>query len=199
MGESELKIALQREGATQIAEFWHQAESLVAKRRQESEAKLQQLRTETDRQLQTELTTLRNNLLFEAHTRAMASRLHAEAEVGERLLGLARQLLPKLADNDREALWQALSDELPTDDWVSITVHPADRKLAERDFPAAAVESDETVGGGLIAANTKDTVRIDNSLSCRLLRAWPNLLPALLTEIRQLVNENETSRSDTTG
>ena len=199
MGESELKIALQREGATQVAEFWQQAESLVTSRRKESETKNQQLRAESDHQLQTELTALRNNLLFEAQTRAMACRLHAEAAIEERLLRLASQLLPELAGDNRDALWQALCEELPAGDWATVTVHPADQALAERDFAAATIESNDAIGGGLVATNTRDTIRIDNSLSCRLLRAWPNLLPELLTEIRQLVNEDETTCSDTAG
>ena len=35
MGESELKIALQREGEEQVRAFWQAAEEKVAKRRQE--------------------------------------------------------------------------------------------------------------------------------------------------------------------
>lgn len=199
MGESELKLALQREGSTQVAEFWQQAESFVTSRRQESETKVQHLRAETDRQLHAELATLRNNLLFEAQTRAMAYRLHAEAALEERLLCLARQLLPGLAGDNREALWRTLFEELPSNDWTTVTVHPADQALADRDFPAATIEHNEAIGGGLITTNTKHTIRIDNSLSCRLLRAWPNLLPDLLTEIRQLVSEDETTCSDTAG
>jgi len=198
MGESELKTALQREGAAQIADLWQQAEATVAKRLKEIEAERLQLRTETDRKVQAQATVLRNNLLFEAQTRAMGHRLHEEEAIAERLLLLAQQILPELASNDRATLWKALRAELPATGWSLLTIHPADHKLASRDFPEAEITADETLGGGLIATNSEGTIRIDNSLSCRLTRAWPDLLPKLLIELRKQVNSNETARIDTT-
>jgi vacuolar-type H+-ATPase subunit E/Vma4 len=199
MGESELKRALQREGEEQICNFWQQAETVVALRRKEIKAELMQLRHETDRQLQGEATELRNNLLFEAQTRAMGCRLHEEAALEERLLHLARQLLPELASNGRAVLWKKLCEELPESDWMTIKVHPADQTLADQDFPAARIESDETLGGGLIVTNAEGTIRIDNSLNCRLLRAWPDLVPKLLGEFHKRVDNDETARTDKAG
>ncbi len=198
MGESELKKALQREGEAQVGTFWQQAEAIVATRRKEIEAERLQLRTETDRKLQAEASVLRNNVLFEAQTRAMGHRLHEEAALEERLLHLAHQILPELANDDRSALWQALCEELPATDWTALKVHPADHKLADRDFPVAEIERDETLGGGLIVTSADGTIRIDNSLSCRLMRVWPDLLPKLLSELRKQVNDDETARIDTT-
>ena len=199
MGEAELKNALQREGEAQIRTFWQQAETAVAIRREQVEAECLQLRAETDRQWQAQVTVLRNDLLFESQTRAMGCRLHAEAALAERLLLLARQVLPGLASDDRSVLWKALCEELPKADWTSLKVHPADHMLAERDFPAAAIERDETLGGGLIASNADGMIRVDNSLRCRLMRAWPDLLPILLGELRKLVNNDETAHTDKTG
>ena len=82
---------------------------------------------------------------------------------------------------------------------MTLKVHPADQALAGRDFPAARIENDETLGGGLIVTNTDGTIRIDNSLSCRLLRAWPDLLPKLLGAFHKRVDNDETARTDTTG
>ena len=199
MGESELKAALQREGAAQIAELWRQAEAAVATRRKEIEAERLQLRTESDCKVQTQATVLRNNLLFAAQTRAMGHRLHEEEALAGRLLLLAQQLLPELASNDRANLWKALRAELPATTWSLLTIHPIDHKLASRNFPAAEITTDETLGGGLITTNPEGTIRVDNSLSCRLTRAWPDLLPKLLSELRKQVNRDETARIDTTG
>lgn len=189
MGETELKIALQHEGEAQIHSFWQQAEAGVEIRRKEIEAELTQLRAETDDQLQTEIATLRNNMLFAIHSKVMDGRLHAEAALEERLLLLARQILPELAGDDRSALWKALCEELPAGDWTGLKVHPADQELAGRDFPSAEIDCDSTLGGGLVVTNTDSTIRIDNSLDCRLMRAWPDLLPKLLTELRKWVDE----------
>ena len=198
MGEAELKIALQHEGEAQVRDFWQQAEVAVETRRQEIEAELAQLHVETDCQLQAETTALRNNLLFAAQTRVLDGRLHTEAALEERLLVLAHQLLPELARDDRSQLWEALCDELPAADWAILKVHPADRKLAGRDFPMAEIECDGALGGGLIVTNADGMIRIDNSLGCRLMRAWPDLMPKLLTELRARVDNDETADSDTT-
>ena len=199
MGEAELKTALRREGEVQIRDFWQTAEAAVTTRRREIDAECARLHAETDRQLQAEGTQLRSNVLFAARTRALEQRLHAEAALEERLLILARELLPELAGDDRAGLWEALRAELPTAAWESLTVHPADREQAGHAFPDAVIEEDETLGGGLVAACADGTIRIDNSLACRLLRAWPDLLPQLLAELRKLVDNDETAESDTTG
>jgi vacuolar-type H+-ATPase subunit E/Vma4 len=193
MGESELKIALQREGEEQVRAFWQAAEEKVEKRRQELKEEQEQLRLEAERQLQVEVSRRSNSLFAESRMQAMASRLHAEALLDERLQGLASQLLTELAEKNREALWQALCAELPPAEWAKITVSQADKALAARNFPAAEIEFEETLAGGLIATNHDDGVKVDNSLGCRLHRAWPDLLPQLMSELRTLVDSDETA------
>ena len=192
MGESELKIALQREGEEQVRAFWQAAEEKVAKRRQELKEEQEQLRLEAERQLQSEVSRRRNSLLAESRMQVMASRLHAEALLDERLQGLASQLLTELVEKNREVLWQALCAELPPAEWGKITVSQASQSLAARDFPLAEIELDDAISGGLIATSSSG-VRVDNSLTCRLRRAWPDLLPQLMSELRRLVDSDETA------
>ena len=192
MGESELKIALQREGEEQVRAFWQAAEKKVAKRRQELKEEQEQLRLEAERQLQSEVSRRRNSLLAESRMQVMASRLHAEALLDERLQGLASQLLTELTEKNREVLWQALCAELPPAEWGQITVSQASQGLAARDFPMAEIELDDAIAGGLIATSSSG-VRVDNSLACRLRRAWPDLLPQLMSELRRLVDSDETA------
>ena len=192
MGESELKIALQREGEEQVRAFWQAAEEKVAKRRQELKEEQEQLRREAERQLQFEVTRRRNSLRAESRMQAMASRLHAEALLDERLQGLASQLLTELTEKNREVLWQAFCAELPHAEWGKITVSQGSQGLAVRDFPTAEIELDDAIAGGLIATSSSG-VRVDNSLTCRLRRAWPDLLPQLMSELRRLVDSDETA------
>jgi len=192
MGESELKIALQREGEEQVRAFWQAAEEKVAKRRQELKEEQEQLRLEAERQLQSEVSRRRNSLLAESRKQVMASRLHAEALLDERLQGLASQLLTELVEKNREVLWQALCAELPPAEWGKITVSQASQSLAARDFPIAEIELDDAITGGLIATSSSG-MRVDNSLTCRLRRAWPDLLPQLMSELRRLVDRDETA------
>jgi len=199
MGESELKIALQQEGEARAREFWQQAEEAVEKRRTEIEAELEHLRDETGRSLQAEEATLRNNLLFESQTRATEEKLRSEATMELRLLEMADRVLSEMIGDSRQELWHALYRELPEYQWTSVKVHPEDRELARRAFPSATIDSDEAIGGGLIATEAEGTIRIDNSLSCRLMRAWPDLLPCLLKDLRERVDNDATARNNTTG
>ena len=192
MGESELKIALQREGEEQVRAFWQAAEEKVAKRRQELKEEQEQLRCEAEQQLQFEVTRRRNSLCAESRMQSMASRLHAEAFLDKRLQGLASQLLTELTEKNREVLWQALCAELPPAEWCKIRVSHASQGLAERDFPTAEIELDDAIVGGLIATSSSG-VRVDNSLTCRLRSVWPDLLPQLMSELRRLVDSDETA------
>jgi hypothetical protein len=97
--------------------FWQAAEEKVAKRRQELKEEQEQLRREAERQLQFEVTRRRNSQHTESRMQAMASRLHAEALLDERLQGLASQLLTELTEKNRDVLWQAFCAELPHAEW----------------------------------------------------------------------------------
>lgn len=193
MGESELKIALRREGDERVRDIWQVAEESVTKRRRELEVEMEQVRSEADRQLQLEVSRIRNSLLAQAQTRVMESRLHAEAAFEERLKLLTSQLLAELAGRNRDVLWQGLCAELPPAEWAIVTVSPLDQKLAARDFPMAEIELDDALDGGMVATSVGGVMRIDNSLNTRLSRAWPDLLPQLMSEVRRMVDEDETA------
>jgi len=196
MGETELKIALQQEGDARIRAFWEEAEGTVEKRRREIDAHLEQLRDENDRRLQAELADLRSDLLFEAQIQAMACRLRAEAAVEERLLALARAMLGDLSGDARTAHWSALAAELPAGAWANVRVAPPDQALAEQAFADAAIVCDEMIVAGLVVGDAKGRVTIDNSLPCRLRRAWPDLLPKLMADLRKQVDDNEAAVTD---
>jgi vacuolar-type H+-ATPase subunit E/Vma4 len=193
MGESELKIALRRDGDERIRDIWQVAEESVTKRRRELEVEMEQVRSEADRQLQLEVSRLRNGLLAEAQTRAMENRLQAESAFEERLKQLTSRLLTELAYRNREVMWQELCTELPPAEWGKVRVSPLDQGRAARDFPTAEIELDDALDGGMIATSVGGAMRIDNSLGTRLSRAWPDLLPQLMSEVRRMVDEDETA------
>lgn len=198
MGELELRISLQREGEARVRAFWQDAEAVVAEQRAAHDAELEELRAELHLRRGREEARLRNSLISAARSRAQTCRLRAEAVLEKRLLELARQQLPDLAGEDRGALWQALRSELPAAAWTAVTVYPAEREVAQRDFQGAVITCDETLGGGMVVACDEGAVRIDNSLHCRLQRAWPDLLPRLMAELRKEVDD-ETADADITG
>ena len=199
MGEAELKIALQQEGESRMRSFWQEAEAAVEKRRGEVEDQLERLRHAVEDALQAELASLRSTLLFAAQTRATGCRLHTEAAVASRLRRMAGEILPALVGASRTELWEGLRNELPASEWTHITVHPEDRELARRDFPAAVIACDESLCAGLIVTTAQGTIRVDNSLACRLARAWPGLLPVLMKALREQVDNDATAGHQTTG
>jgi len=189
MGESELKKALQREGEALARVHWQDAENAVKSRRSEIEAQIEQLRSETDRKLQADIEELRGKLLFAALTESRKCRLLAEADLAERLYSLAQQLLHELISSSREDLWQTFCAELPTANWSTLIVHPEDHTRAQQSFPEMKIDSDPKIGGGMIATSADGEVRVDNTLTCRLARAWPDLLPKLMKELQQQVEK----------
>jgi len=116
-----------------------------------------------------------------------------------RLLEMADKVLGEMIGDSRQKLWHALHRELPEYPWTNIKVHPKDLAFAKRTFPSTAIDCVEAIGGGLIATAAEGTIRVDNSLSCRLLRAWPDLLPDLMKDLREQVDSDAASRNDTTG
>ena len=193
MGETELKIALRREGEEQVRSFWQKVEAVVAAKRLEVEDELTRLHAEAERRLESEATAMSNNLLFRAQANSRKSQLLAEAKLEQRLRDLGVKMLPGLASTDRLKMWQALSAEIPQAEWATIVVVPEDKTLAESSFPEARVECDASIGGGLIVTTRDGSICVDNSLRCRLLRAWPDLRPLLMTKLRKQVEINEPS------
>ena len=86
--------------------------------------------------------------------------------------------------------WKACCAELPAAEWSTLTVHPDDHDRAQDCFPELKIDCDPKVGGGLIATTADGEVRVDNTLFCRLARAWPDLLPQLVKELRQMVEDS---------
>ncbi len=198
MGETELKTALRRDGEDRMRRLWQQSEEVVDQRRKEIETEVEHLRQESERSVQAEITALRTNLMFEANTRAMECRLHAEAALEGRLLELAKELISELPGDSRKDLWQSLCRELPDEAWETVTTHPADQSRAKLDFPTAVIEGDDSISGGLIATAADGAILVDNTLRNRLLRVWPELLPKLMMELRAKVNNDDPACNDTT-
>ncbi|MDH3998915.1 MAG: hypothetical protein OET90_08750 [Desulfuromonadales bacterium] len=183
MGETELRKALQQQNAEQIEALWREAEAAIEAERQQGAASLQQLCEQDQRRLDDEIKALRSNLMFAAQTRALECRLHAEAALETRLQQLARKLLPALAET--KGVWQALLRELPDIEWRDIEVAPAHEDLARKKFPAATLSVKKSLGGGLVVTGKTGTIRIDNSLEGRLLRAWPEMAPKLMLALHK--------------
>jgi V/A-type H+-transporting ATPase subunit E len=197
MGQIELKTALQCQTAEQVRQVWAEAEQTVAGRRAEVEeqmAKRQQLAEQ--RQAKSDC-RLREEHLLKVRQQNQHSRLTVEAQLNRRLRQLAERLLPELVTGNREALWSRLTTQIPDADWATVRVHPDDRTRAVDHFTGATIETDPALVAGLVAINRDGRVRVDNSLSRRLERAWPALLPPLMTRLKTMVETDATVETET--
>jgi V/A-type H+-transporting ATPase subunit E len=83
-----------------------------------------------------------------------------------------------------EDLFAGLAAEAAGAEWGTVRVNPADRELAARYFPRAVVEADASITGGVEAVSTDGAFSVVNTLETRLERAWPELLPEIVAELR---------------
>ncbi|MBW2476369.1 MAG: hypothetical protein JRE63_03480 [Deltaproteobacteria bacterium] len=105
-------------------------------------------------------------------------------------------MLPDIARQGGSKLWTALHRELPQLPWTTVWVCAADEALAAAAFPDAQVIVEDALAGGLAVATKAGQIKIDNSLACRLKRAWPDLLPRLAKELYRRLGDDATARAD---
>lgn len=175
---------LRAKGAQQIDAFWREARAEAERYRAESQARVTVERNSCDVTGREARQSLQRRRAMTARRRAGEMTTRAEQELGERLHGLARELLGGAWSGDRATLLAGLAAELPPGSWGKVRVHPADVGVAGRLFPSAEVVADPEVRGGLEVTSPDGAVTIDNTLNSRLERAWSRLVPGLLRGLR---------------
>lgn len=190
MGEHELQEALRGKARETIRELWQAAEAAVAEQRTEIAARQAALRDTAKRQLAAAAAIVRRDVLATAERAVRQQQLAAEQALQERLHAAAMRVLPELGAGDRQRLWRTLAAELPPVDWQRIRVHPDDLSAARQFFPMVEVTAEPALGGGLVAETADGRIVIDNSLTGRLARAWPDLLSPLFAAISEEVDKD---------
>ena len=187
MGYRELIEAITREGEEKIAELRREAGAEGERIRTSAAAGIEVVREEASRRL----AAATAEAMGEAEVRGVEEgrriRTEAEQALAERLYRLARCSLGRLrVDPDR--LFTLLAAELPAADWERVAVNPADRAVAGRTFPGAAIVDEPAITGGCEAEAEGGRIRIVNTLEKRLERGWPELLPEI---VRSLTGDGE--------
>lgn len=185
MGYEKLIETLRQEGAEKVAAIRQEVEAQGEDLKRETAEKTATLREEFARRGEEESVAIQREILAEAVRKTRQERLAAEHELAVRLLKLARQALPDLRAEHPGELFATLVKELPQVQWEGVKIKPADRKLAKRFFADAKIETDKAIAGGFEATTDKERFRVVNTLEKRLERAWPELLPRILTDIRR--------------
>lgn len=184
MGRRELLLALQREGGETMAAI--AAAAAAEEERLRAEAELRREGGQQEHELRRELlcSGRRMALVSKAAREAELIRLRTEHALSQRLYERARICLRDACKNGGERLFRALAAELPGVPWRSVCCSPADAAAASATFPGAAIIADAEISGGCRGASADGTLTVDNSMEKRLERAWPDLLPQLLAELR---------------
>ena len=183
MGVEELLTALRSEGEKRAGVIRQEAEAEAARLKDEAAAGLVRLKEEFQREQAKVIAAAERDILAEAECTARRIRLVGTEKLAERLYDLALRLLPRLREKDYPKLFSCLVAELPSAEWESIRVNPADAEIAGYFFPKARIVPDAAISGGMEALAAGERVRVINTLEKRLERGWPELLPVLLEEI----------------
>ena len=197
MGQEELKKALVGEAEERVRSLWSEAEAEIAELRDELAERDHLADIEAARKRQTALGALRTESqqrITEFRRRAC---LEAESRLLERLQELAKLQLPSFVAQQREKWFAALVEELPEHAWQQVCVHPDDILQAEKLFVKAEVKADDGIIGGLIVKGEGGRLQVDNSLSKRLERLWPELISLLIGKIREKEPYDDTASPET--
>ncbi|MEW6218717.1 MAG: V-type ATP synthase subunit E [Thermodesulfobacteriota bacterium] len=167
----------------EVRTLWRETEAEGERLRRELAAELACWQEEHDRQTAVFCRQAHDRILADAERPAARQELEAVAALAARLWAAAGQLLAGLRDDDDRQTFQCLAAELPPAPWAVIRVAPADAGLARELFPAARIEMDPALAGGLVAVSADGCIRVDNSLATRLAALWPEILTRAAAEI----------------
>ncbi len=184
MGAAELIDALRREGEEKVRVIRRQAEEEAERLRDAAAARLDKLREDYRKDQTAAIAAMERGILAEAERKARQITLLAEMELAERLLDLARRLLPILRTGDYACTFSFLAAELPPSAWETVRVNPADAEMAASAFAGAEVVPDENITGGMDVQTEGGRVRVVNTLNKRLERGWPGLVAELMGSLQ---------------
>lgn len=182
MSRAELLAALRRDGEEQLQRLRSEAEKRRAALAAATADRCRALRADAETRWECEARREQERCRRQGCGRARAILLQADATLATRLKEEARALLPELAESAPQ-LFCACAAELPSLPWARVRVHPRDREQAAALFPAAEIESDAQLAGGVVALGDAGRIVVDNSLVKRLDRCWDDLLPLLLADL----------------
>jgi len=188
MGSKELIESLRKTSEEKIKQVWKDAENDGAAVRSEVARKLAQLRENCARKESLAVTNAQIAAVSDANNRSRAVLLATERALSERLMSLGRSILPQLRNAAYEEIFGKLAQELPSLPWKTVRVNPADIGLAKKYLNGAEIIQDNSISGGLDVMTGEGKIRVINTFEKRLERAWVDILPELLKDIRLVLD-----------
>jgi V/A-type H+-transporting ATPase subunit E len=176
--------ALRREGDEQASAVMRDSEAEAERLRNAAADRLGLLQEEHERQCQLRCAARRRDIVGKAEQEARLVRLRGEHALAVRLERTARVCLDTLREDNYAALFKGLVAELSGEEWATVWVNPADAELAGECFPRAGIVTDPAIVGGFAVQSGGGELTVVNTLEKRLERAWPDLLPSIVAELR---------------
>lgn len=189
MGYIELIDALRKEGEEKVHTIWKEAETEAQRISEETFKRMENMREEYGNIHSSDIREQTETILSEAGSRARMIRLLAEKELSDRLYRLALCSLHLLRDERYKDIFDALIEELPHYKWKIVRVNSEDKRVAKEYFPDSDVIPDSNIRGGLDIAGRDGMIRIINTLEKRLERAWGEILPGLIKDVRSMIQD----------
>ena len=184
MVHSALIDVVRQQAASAVAAVWAEARAEAARCRAEADRSIEHQRVEYAARLRAVTAAATQSANADAARRARTIRSGAKAAIAERLQRLAVAALARFRDASYPESFGALAAELPDRNWTRVVVNSADAPLARTRFGGRAVAVDDGIIGGVIAED--DCLRVNNTFERRLAAAWPELLPAVMTDVLDL-------------
>lgn len=189
MGYEALFEELRRLGEGERQAVWGEAKAAADRYRQAAAERATGEESEAARQLSDACEAIAREARQAADHEIRQFTARAENELAERMLHIARRVMPVLQDEKRREVFTRLTAELPECQWTKVHVNPTDQALARDLFPQSEVVADGDIAGGMEAFDLAGGVRVINTLGKRLERGWPAILPGLFQETRAIVND----------
>ena len=183
MAEPALISELRQRADRDVDAIWQKARADAEACREQAARDLEDARVATARHVTERTRAAAAAAMMTAETEARRIRTAATAAVAERVHALAAVALARARDADYPAAFAALVRELPSRQWETIVVNPADEQLARQQIAGARIVCDLAIGLGAIATAEGGRVRVDNTLAARLESAWPDLLPQVMRDV----------------
>jgi len=188
MSCKELIESLKKAADERIRKLWQDAEAEAAKIKAGVALGAEQLRADMDKKKAILAGDRINRAVSEANSKARIVKLSAEKQLSDRLYQAALASLPSLRNSAYEAVFAAMTKELPPLTWQSVRVNPADSALARKHFPGAEVAVDAAISGGMEVSTRDGSIRVVNTFEKRLERAWVDMQPDLIRDAYREVN-----------
>lgn len=195
MGLDELLGSLKKNKQSQIDTIWQEANREAESLRKQVDEAIADITKKHAEQLASACQKSMRSIFSDTEIKTRTKKLLAYQTLEQSLRNVAHKQLPALRENNYDAIFAQLVNELPKRSWEKIVVNPADQLLTKTFFPAEIILPDPAVSGGLVAITEGDRITVDNTFEKRLERKWHHILPAILAKIEKEYGETDSVKN----